>query len=37
MITGVSAVIKDPKRKPVPNKLLFALPDVEVQNNPLAQ
>jgi hypothetical protein len=37
MISGVSAVIKDPKRKPVPNKLLFALPDVEVQNNPLAQ
>lgn len=35
MITGVSAVIKSPARKPVPSKTLFALPDVELQNNPL--
>jgi hypothetical protein len=36
MINGVNAVIKFPTRKPVPTKLLFALPDVELQNNPLA-
>jgi starch-binding outer membrane protein, SusD/RagB family len=35
-ISGVSAVIKFPNRKPVPNKTLFGLPDVELQNNPLA-
>jgi hypothetical protein len=37
MINGVNSVIKFPNRKPVPNKLLFALPDVELQNNPLAK
>lgn len=36
-INGVNAVIKFPARKPVPTKLLFALPDVELQNNPLAK
>jgi hypothetical protein len=36
-INGVNAVIKFANRKPVPNKLLFALPDVELQNNPLAR
>jgi hypothetical protein len=36
MINGVNAVIKFPTRKPVPTKFLFALPDVELQNNPLA-
>jgi tetratricopeptide (TPR) repeat protein len=35
-INGVSAVIKFPNRKPVPTKTLFGLPDVELQNNPLA-
>jgi hypothetical protein len=37
MINGVNSVIKFPNRKPVPNKLVFALPDVELQNNPLAK
>jgi hypothetical protein len=37
LLNEVRAVIKDPRRKPVPAKLLFALPDVEVQNNPLAK
>ncbi|OQP56568.1 RagB/SusD family nutrient uptake outer membrane protein [Niastella populi] len=36
-INGVNAVIKFPNRKPVPNKVIFALPDVELQNNPLAK
>ena len=35
-INGVNAVIKFPNRKPVPAKVLFGLPDVELQNNPLA-
>jgi hypothetical protein len=35
-INGVNAVIKFPTRKPVPIKFIFALPDVELQNNPLA-
>jgi tetratricopeptide (TPR) repeat protein len=35
-INGVNAVIKFPNRKPVPTKTLFGLPDVELQNNPLA-
>jgi hypothetical protein len=37
VIKEVSAVIKNPLRKPVPSRLLFALPDVEIQNNPLAK
>jgi hypothetical protein len=37
MISGVNAAIKFPNRKPVPTKVLFALPDVELQNNPLAK
>lgn len=36
-INGVNAVIKFPTRKPVPTQLVFALPDVELQNNPLAK
>ncbi|OQP58151.1 glycan metabolism protein [Niastella vici] len=36
MINGVNSVIKFPTRKPVPTKFVFALPDVELQNNPLA-
>jgi hypothetical protein len=35
-INDVNAVIKFPNRKPVPTKVLFGLPDVELQNNPLA-
>jgi hypothetical protein len=35
-INGVNAVIKFPNRKPVPTKFIFGLPDVELQNNPLA-
>jgi starch-binding outer membrane protein, SusD/RagB family len=34
LINEVRAVIKTPARKPVPTKTLFALPDVELQNNP---
>ena len=37
LLTGVRAVIKNPNRKPIPAKTLFALPDVELQNNPLAK
>jgi hypothetical protein len=37
VIKEVSAVIKNPARKPVPTRLLFALPDVEIQNNPLVK
>ncbi|MEJ7770150.1 MAG: RagB/SusD family nutrient uptake outer membrane protein [Chitinophagaceae bacterium] len=37
LIKEVSAVIKNPLRKPVPTRVLFALPDVELQNNPLAK
>jgi len=36
LINEVNSVIKFPTRKPVPTKLVFALPDVELQNNPLA-
>jgi tetratricopeptide (TPR) repeat protein len=36
LITEVRGLIKQPVRKPSPSKLLFALPDVELQNNPLA-
>lgn len=36
-IAAVRAAIPNPNRKPVPSKLIFALPDVELQNNPLAQ
>jgi hypothetical protein len=36
LITDVRAVMPNPVRKPVPTKFLFALPDVELQNNPLA-
>ena len=36
LITEVRSVIKQPVRKPTPNKTIFALPDVELQNNPLA-
>jgi tetratricopeptide (TPR) repeat protein len=35
-INDVNSVIKFPNRKPVPTKTLFGLPDVEIQNNPLA-
>jgi len=35
-INDVNSVIKFPNRKPVPTKILFGLPDVEIQNNPLA-
>jgi hypothetical protein len=37
LIKEVSLLIKNPGRKPVPSKTLFALPDVELQNNPLAK
>jgi starch-binding outer membrane protein, SusD/RagB family len=37
MISGARAVIPSPNRKPTPTKVVFALPDVELQNNPLAQ
>jgi hypothetical protein len=37
IIGEVAAVIKFPVRKPVPTKFVFALPDVELQNNPLAK
>jgi starch-binding outer membrane protein, SusD/RagB family len=36
MIREVSKVIKSADRKPVPTKVLFGLPDVELQNNSLA-
>ncbi len=36
LITDVRAVMPSPVRKPIPTKFLFALPDVELQNNPLA-
>jgi hypothetical protein len=36
IISAASAVIPSPARKPTPAKFLFALPDVELQNNPLA-
>jgi len=36
LITDVRAVMPNPVRKPIPTKFLFALPDVELQNNPLA-
>jgi hypothetical protein len=37
LVKEVSLLIKNPARKPVPTKTLFALPDVELQNNPLAR
>lgn len=37
LITAARGVIPSPNRKPTPTKFLFALPDVELQNNPLAQ
>lgn len=37
LISDVRAVIKQPVRKPTPSQFLFALPDVELQNNPLAK
>ena len=36
VIDAARAVIPSPARKPTPTKFLFALPDVELQNNPLA-
>jgi starch-binding outer membrane protein, SusD/RagB family len=36
-VSAARAAIPSPNRKPTPNKTLFALPDVELQNNPLAQ
>jgi hypothetical protein len=36
LITDVRAAMPSPARKPIPTKFLFALPDVELQNNPLA-
>lgn len=35
-LSAVRAAMPNPARKPTPAKLLFALPDVELQNNPLA-
>ena len=35
LLSAARAVIPSPSRKPTPTKLLFALPDVELQNNPL--
>jgi hypothetical protein len=35
-LTAARAAIPSPTRKPTPGKFLFALPDVELQNNPLA-
>ncbi|MGX5818172.1 RagB/SusD family nutrient uptake outer membrane protein [Chitinophaga lutea] len=37
LIGEVRAAIPNPGRKPVPTKFLFALPDIELQNNPLAK
>lgn len=37
IITEARGLIPTPARKPVPTKFLFALPDVELQNNPLAK
>ncbi len=37
VISAARALIPSPNRKPTPTKLLFSLPDVELQNNPLAQ
>jgi starch-binding outer membrane protein, SusD/RagB family len=36
-LSAVRAAMPNPVRKPTPSKFLFALPDVELQNNPLAQ
>jgi hypothetical protein len=36
VLAAARAVIPSPNRKPTPAKVLFALPDVELQNNPLA-
>ena len=35
VISAARAAIPSPTRKPTPTKFLFALPDVELQNNPL--
>ena len=35
LLSAVRAAIPTPSRKPTPTVLLFALPDVELQNNPL--
>ncbi len=35
-LSGVRAVMPNPTRKATPSKFYFALPDVELQNNPLA-
>lgn len=35
-LSAVRVAMPNPARKPTPAKLLFALPDVELQNNPLA-
>lgn len=37
IISAAAALIPSPARKPVPSTLLFALPDVELQNNPALQ
>jgi len=36
-IAAVRAAMPNPARKPIPATFLFALPDVELQNNPLAK
>lgn len=36
LVTDVRAVMPTPSRKPIPTKFIFPLPDVELQNNPLA-
>jgi len=37
IISAAAALIPSLARKPVPAKLLFDLPDVELQNNPALQ
>ncbi len=37
LVKEVSTLIKNATRKPVPARTVFALPDVELQNNPLAK
>lgn len=36
-VSEVRAVITTPARKPTPSKYVFGIPDVELQNNPLAK
>ena len=36
-LAGVRATIPTPARKPTPTKFVFGLPDIELQNNPLAR